>query len=384
MNNKYVLVAVSFLFWIGCGPENIVEIEIDEETEVQVPHHPLAASGDARVDAVAINCVEIAYPFMMQVDGAITLINNQDEYITAQTDYTSGIDFEYPIQTSSDVVITGAFDLADRYADCLPTKGWSSGELPYFDIDNTTSCLALTLPLTLRSTAGVTTYNNHEDIIIALTEGEHFFDFPIELENVDGQRGLLHTTDELFTALNACHSVVSPDLSDIYQYRPTACYDIVYPQGFLDADNVVHSVETMDQYCTGSIKGDLVAWTYPVSLTDDHMRAASVTDDANWALIKDACKDGLDGDHIHQLLKKSADYDPLYGCHTLIYPIVLSKADGELHYLYSPADVQSVVENWPLDVPFINYTYPLNVVHNADEVILLNYNDLLHYIVKCP
>ncbi len=383
MKKQYALMMVAILCWIGCGTDNIVEIEIDAETEVEIPHHPLAAVGVANDATVNINCVELAYPFMMKIDGSITLVNNMDEFIAAQNDYTTGLDFEYPIVTTDEEVVTSPLDLADRYADCLPSKGWASGDLPYFDIDNTTSCLELTLPVTLQASTGSKTFDTHTDVIIALTESTYYFTFPLGLENADGQRGLIHNTDELFTALNACHSVSSPDLSNVDIYRPTACYDIVYPQAFVGADGAEHTVNDQDMYCAGSIKGDLVTWTYPFNLTDDASREIAVAHSVAWPGIKAACKSGLDGDYIYQLLRRSSDYDATSGCHKLIYPVTLRQQDGEVDYLYDANDVRAVVDAWTSTAPYHDCNYPFSIVHNADEVILSSYSDLLHYMVTC-
>lgn len=370
----------------------IVDPEI--ETEVIEVNPLVARSGGPNSSGLDFDCFEITYPFdMVDENGENHTIDSEESFIELFEGEVILVDFVYPLDIvdneGNTSVINDGEELAAAFALCLPDGGWEEGDFPAYSIDDENSCFDLVFPVTLvdldENTIEV---NNDEELNAAVAEGLYFFSFPFTLESEDGELVEVNSIDELFEALISCNGFEIEDSTFVWEngFEYIGCYMLEFPFEVVLNNGTTVIVEDHEEYCDLMLQGEIVDYSYPLTLTDQEGNAVTVENEEELYGLIDDCFDFLGFGRLDLSLLYSGtevlNPDEMEPCYTINFPISL--VYDNQNQTEELADLEAVFDllvDVNLETEF-SLVYPISLTLKDETEVSINQIEDLYPILQ--
>lgn len=265
----------------SCNKENIDEIIIDDpvfEPDTIIVNSLVNALKDNSSDGLNLDCVTINFPFELALESGNNLtIDSQSDYNNALNNQAPNrvTDFVFPLTVTENDGTTGQVTsndiLGNKFGSCIPTSGWeglmeNSETIPAFLLENN-CCFSLVYPVNLEDEEGNTYVANDESELIVLlaTTNELFFSLPMTVALFDGSQLDINTTQDFLDALFDCQGIAPPVTGNGFEITGFACNTIVFPFIVMTTIGPV-TVNDENEYADLLLSGIGMELQYPFSL----------------------------------------------------------------------------------------------------------------------
>ncbi|WP_299883837.1 hypothetical protein [uncultured Lacinutrix sp.] len=292
---KFSLVILMIFGFFSCDDEEVV---IDEQQQTAAISPSLKTSlsnftetaSTTNQDSDFFNnnddCFELAYPLSVTSDGGITVtvINNEEELYTYLSTMnpngpSGNFDYVYPLNATVDgemVTFNNAMEVQDAILSCIEDQYPDNGNP---DNGNPTGngCFEFNFPLQVETVDGQTvTINNMDELITVNGVG---FAYPITVTLNDGTVATINSDDEFDALYNDCYDIDTCD-----NCEPN-CFIIVYPINLISDSGVVTTINNDDEFAAffeNINENDLFTVTYPLNLEYEDGTQVTVNNDAEF------------------------------------------------------------------------------------------------------
>ncbi len=392
------LLLLSSLFIVSCSKENIDETNTNPG-KIDVPTTTVqnslltrsteTAASSSSDNGLELDCVTILYSFdLIEEDGTIHTISSDEDFFNLMEDTTNFVivDFVYPLNVQDEngetSEVASGEELGELFAMCLP-NGWTDELFPAFLLEDETSCFTAEYPIDLQNIDGeIFTANDADEYIELLVQEPMFFVFPFNLIDEEGNVIAINNVDELIEALISCNDVVEPGdttwWNDDVEY--IGCYQITFPFDVVLADGTVVTVEDHMQYCDLLLSGQIVDFSYPITVIDEDGNEITVNSAEELNELLEDCDYGNGGpnigDDIWILLEGTYPWDSTgMGCYSINYPLSLTGYDFDGNAIVEgvvmeEAGIYEFLNSNPNEVAFIGLQYPVSVTLSEDQSVV--------------
>ncbi|HRX28765.1 MAG TPA: hypothetical protein P5235_05235, partial [Saprospiraceae bacterium] len=348
-NIKYFfsLLIFSALVISSCSKENIDDTNTNPG-KLNPPTNQTAnpifsrMTSDLNTEGLEFDCITILYPFSLtDVEGNNFEINSDDEFNQFfLEDSIVIIDFVYPLtvekENGDQVQVENGEELGTLFSECTPGGGWTEDQFPAFLISFENSCYNLSYPLTLTNSEGeIFTASSEDEFVELLVEEPMFFVFSLSLIDEDGNIINVETVDELFDALISCNGWENEDSIDWGWndgFENIGCYSLIFPFDIVLSDGTVVTVVDHMQYCDYLLQGNILDFSYPISLLDAEGNIVTVSSQDDLFSLLEDCD--------YPIVEEVTDFQILLlgtypndstsvGCYSINYPVSLDVVDFE-------------------------------------------------------
>lgn len=400
MNNLFKLfwiIGIAGLLFTSCQKDNIVDSDVDVDLpEVEnVEINPLIArSGGGSGGGLDFDCFVIETPFgLVAEDGTVYEINEEDDIADIFMDEDSIIivDFEYPLtivfEDGEVETIEDGEDLSEAFAECVPGGGWDEDSFPAYLIDETNSCYTIEFPLDLQDTDGeITTVNNEDELTDAVASDIYFFVYPFTLIDEAGNTIVVGDTDSMFDALIACNGFEVEDSLFDWEvgFEYLGCYELAFPFDVVTGNGDVVTVENHMQFCDLMLEGGIQDYAYPLTLVDQEGEEITVNNEDE---LNDALEDCPDiwffGPDAVLLLAGAEPYEVgAEACYDIIYPVTTLNEVGDVFTFDDQVSFIEALNNSSFGL-FVEYPVTVILTSDNSEVELEDAEDIFEILADC-
>lgn len=407
MNNliKYVF-ALFMLAMVSCNKDNI-----DDTIKTDDPHTPAISVTNSLLtrsinsgEGLEMGCFDVLYPFtLVDVDNNNYTINTESDWnaLVQDSNLYIIVDFVYPITivdaNGEETTINNTDQLVEAFSTCTPTGGWSDGDFPAFNINESNSCYTLQYPISLESQDGtVVLVENETELNTLLANELYFFVFPLQLIDETNQTITINAVEELFNALTACNPGGGIDTFIDWEtgFNFIGCYEIVFPVNVILADAVgtTVSVENAEQLTELILSGQFFNFAYPITVTDENGQTLVFNNENE---LNEAMEDcfGIPpgGNNTAYLLYTGTVTDTTAtgiheACYSINYPItVVAQGGGTTQTIILNSEQELIDLLVSNQFSSIDVSYPVTVtlLDNNTQVVLTSDDELINLLINC-
>ena len=356
LKNSLILLSLlmAMIFITSCNKDEIQTITPQEPvvTVDTLVNNPLLTRSSTSEEGLDLGCFTVLYPFsVVTLDSTIINITSDDDFNGNEENF---IDFVYPITLDADGVqstINSLDELFEAFANCVPSGGWSDDFFPAYDINYENSCYTLQYPLTLENVDGqILTVNTADELNDAIAADLYSFTYPLSLINEDGELVVVDSVDGLFNALIACNDFGWDNDSTGYwdwenSFEYFGCYVLNFPFNVVTANGEIVEVNDHMEYCDLLLQGDIISFSYPLTLTDLEGNVIIANSDEELNDLMADC--GFPGDDCPGLEAFSfLEYYVSIGCIAIDYPLGATTINGDSVLITSNEQLTEAVFNF--------------------------------------
>lgn len=365
------LLAVAMLL-VSCDSDNTDTggtVIIDPPTET-VTVNPLLERSNTSTGGLELGCVTVLYTFEIadQANNVYSVASEQDFLDLVSDSSFLLADFVYPLDIEVDGTAQTADDgddLASAFAQCVPDTGFSNDGFPAYNISAENSCYSLVFPVALQELDGSTTTISDEAAFdIAVADRPLFFEFPLQLEDEDGNIVSAADPDDMFNLLIGCNEWDIDSTVTFGEASLIACYTMEFPFDVVLADGTTTTVNDNQELTNLILGGQVVDFGFPMtlSLNDSIFTVADVQ--ALEMAIADCPGFGGPTTGSPDALLLYAGTEPVFGsnmtaCWTVDFPINVLGFDGVVTAVVDQPGFEAAINDgtaFSLEYP-VSYTF---------------------------
>lgn len=374
--NKTIIIIIAFAAALltACEKEPIdltidplepIEVETEEKTENAL----IKSAGKMLTTGFAMDCITIIYPFSFELESGATITINDsiDAELALSNEKDYAIDFVYPLkandQNRNSITINNIEALVEAFIECVPTEGWGDFEeagFPAFEFEGL--CVDLVYPLALQSVEDTTmVVTNEQEFADALVNGYYYFDFPINLIDLDGNTISANDEEGLINALFDCETYNEQD-SSIFPFDFSFCFEIVFPVALIDELENISTVNSVDELYTLLFTGQVIDFVYPITVT---------TEDGTTVIVDDE-------NVVSNLIADCFDFNYYYGDTLYYYNDTIDYYIDTLDHYYYYND--SLDYYLPFELCF-QVQFPVEVTYYPGDTLTANNQEELYVLL---
>lgn len=299
MNIRFITLLIltsAMLFFTSCEKENYDKIIYEDpnyDPGEFYENSPIQAVTSGNSDAIQLGCVQVNFPFSLQLENDQTLtVTTYAEFEAAvSSSEPVALDFEYPVEGVNHLGLAQTFNdalsLGRSFATCVPTKGWgrsqSSGTtLPAFLM--TEYCIDLDYPVSLVDGQGNTyTAANESDFVKhSLAHSDLFFTLPLTVRYNQAITDIT-SLEKMFDAFSICNESNYMPLQEGANgsmAHPFDCFTFVFPFEVLIVEpDTISTIDDEDELVQLSLSGEEYEFIYPIDIEDEFGTTTTLNSD---------------------------------------------------------------------------------------------------------
>lgn len=408
MNNllKYALGLLLFAF-ISCNKDNI-----DKTINIDDPHIPeisvtnsLLTRSLTSAEGLEMGCFEVLYPFsLVDINNVNYSVSSEDDWnnLVQDSNLILIVDFVYPITivdaNGTESNIQNTDQLVEAFSTCTPTGGWSDGEFPAYNINESNSCYSIHYPISLENQNGsIVLANDEAELNTILANELYFFVFPFQIEDESNSIITVNTVDELFNLLMSCNPGGGVDTTIIdweEGFSYIGCYEIVFPVNVIlaDATGTTISVTSGEQLTEIFLTGQFFNFGFPLTVNDPNNQVLTFNNEMELNEAVNDCFGSPPGGVNSAFLLYSgtvADSTATGSgtpCYTINYPLtVVAQGGGAVFTLILNSDSELINVLVSGQYISVDVSYPVSVTLTEDNTVVSINSDeeLLDLLINC-
>jgi hypothetical protein len=330
-----ILIGLLLAVASSCLKENIdvtaVEVEPFEPTTVVINNLVQAMTASANQDGLDLGCFTIGLPFSAVLsDGSIVAIETEAQFEALASSPDLYItDFVFPLNAhlrdGSAIVIADGAAMIHLFASCVPTYGWSEGNVPAFHLDVEHHCFELVYPVTVKNSGNEHFIASGPNALADMIASEPmFFVWPVELTTPSGTVILVPDAQAMNDLLASCSggggSLDSLAYGEIY----LDCLHLLYPFTIILPNGSTAYIPDGNTFSSYLYSGFFLGFAYPLTVQAPEGDLLQVNSDQELdGLIESVCgTSGGDPSDLFLLLLGTSE------CFTINFPIVVLDSGG--------------------------------------------------------
>jgi hypothetical protein len=398
------------VFLNSCEKENIDEIIVEEPDYIpdttksnNLLQHLKPGNTPG---AATMNCVNIQYPFKLELaSGTIISINSKEDLMIVMDVSTKDkpVDFVFPLDIlnagGQPVRIFTNKELGKDFASCIPQTGWAAAmttnqTLPAC-LYGGLFCFDLVYPLSLTDEAGnIFTVGSELELIDLFAGTQSYLAFILPVSVINTESGILseiQNMDDFWQVMGECKDVTPLVTGEGIEIQGFICYELVFPTQMLDGNGNLLTVNSADEYAVLVLNGEPLELVYPFSLKDSDGNTINIDDIFDYIKALNNCgiidiifeeSETCDApDHV--LLFFNRGGAAMSPCRfDNIYPVTLL-AGGNVYNVNNITEYFQVYNAYDLNEISVDFPVSVKVNQSGEVIEFASKNHLCFYIDDC-